>query len=111
MPCIPKPGRSNRRFDTSGFTVLEVLLAVVILGLAGAALLESLSLSGRNLSRLGSTRREIRKEASGFARLLSDPELEATGEIVLEGGRYRLRRVESASGRFTSLRLEKKEGP
>jgi len=97
----------GRRRD--GFTVIEVLVAVVVLGLAYVAVLQSFSLSIRNVVRVERVRSEVLTEMLAFEDLLRTEDTEAlpAGEIFLEGSHFRLVWVESEEGRFATLLRER----
>ena len=85
----------------AGFTLLEILVAVAILGLAYLAVLQNFSLSLRNIERVEDSGR--RSYAAMLARegdlLIIPGQLEATpppGEIYAEGRDYQLVLAESA---------------
>ena len=94
-----------------GFTILEVLVAVVILGLSYVAILQSFSLSLRNISKIEKQRANLFEELSNLihdARFSDDTEdMEVEGEDFIEGHIYRLVLVPSESGGMETLRLEK----
>ena len=96
-----------------GFTLLEVLVAVVILGLSYVAILQSFSLSLRNISKIETQRANTFEELSNLiqeARFSGDTDTEdteAAGEDFIEGHKYRLVLVTSESGGMETLRLEK----
>ena len=87
----------------NGFTLLEVLVAVVILGLAYVAILQSFSQSPLSILRLEKKRDGALAAAQEFA---SDSAA-SQGELFLEGHRFKLRRVTSDDGRLETLRLGK----
>ncbi|MEW6593735.1 MAG: type II secretion system protein [Thermodesulfobacteriota bacterium] len=88
----------------SGFTLLEVLVAVVILGLAYVAILQSFSHSTLSILRLAKKRGSVLSSAQAFER---DTQTTTQGELFLEGHRFKLRRVTSDDGRLETLRLVK----
>lgn len=92
-----------RRPTQNGFTLLEVLMAVVILGLAYVAILQSFSHSTLSILRLEKKRDGALTAAQEFA---ADNHA-AQGELFLEGHRFKLRRVVSDDGRLETLRLAK----
>ena len=96
-----------------GFTLLEVLVAVVILGLSYVAILQSFSLSLRNITKIDNQRANVFEESSSLihdARFSGDTDtedMEVEGEDFIEGHKYRLVLVPSESGNMETLRLEK----
>ena len=99
-----------------GFSLIEVLVAVTILGVAYVAILQSFSLSLRNLGRMKESRAALVRDYLQFeARLAPVREEEKEvkkprekGDILfLKGLSYELWQVESENGAFTSLQLEK----
>jgi len=94
----------RRPMSQNGFTLLEVLVAVVILGLAYVTLLESFSLSSRNIHRLGVRRQKLHARAMAFDRQL-EAAAAGEGELFLAGHRFNLRLLTSEDGRLATLRL------
>ena len=92
-----------RRLPQNGFTLLEVLVAVVILGLAYVAILQSFSHSTLSILRLEKKRDGALSSAQEFA---ADSHA-SRGELFLEGHRFKLRRVMSDDERLETLRLVK----
>jgi len=96
-----------------GFTLLEVLVAVVILGLSYVAILQSFSLSLRNITKIEEQRASLFEESSNLihdARFSGDTDtedIEVDGEDFIEGHKYRLVLVLGESGNMETLRLEK----
>lgn len=96
-----------------GFTLLEVLAAVLILGLAYVATLESFSVAMRNIDKAETTRSLLRAELAAFCQdirfvgteAFPAEEEEEEGILFLEGSKLRLLAVRSASGELMSLRL------
>ncbi len=104
--CIKKPLKQNTA--AKGFTLLEVVVAVVILGLAYVAILQNFSFSARNISRLQESRTAIFENALAFENQLrseDDNEQQDIGEIFLTGKKYSLAIVSNADGSLTSLEL------
>ncbi len=93
-----------------GFTVLEVLVAVVILGLAYVAVLQNFSLSMRNAGRVEEVRDAVFAEMVAFEDLLrsGDPDQLAGVETFLEGNYFYLAWVESEDGRFSTLVMNRR---
>ncbi|MEW6427522.1 MAG: type II secretion system protein [Thermodesulfobacteriota bacterium] len=94
-----------------GFTVLEVLVAVVILGLAYVAVLQNFSLALRNITRIDAKRAELLTGMLAFEELLeaADEEDEPPeGEIFMEGNTFNLVWVRDETGQFASLLMEQR---
>lgn len=93
-----------------GFTILEVLVAVVILGLAYVAVLQNFSLALRNVTRIDGKRSELLSRMLSFERLLDSVDQEGEpppeGEIFMEGNAYNLFWVRDESGQFATLLME-----
>jgi len=94
---------ARHKRSQKGFTLLEVLVAVVILGLAYVAILQSFSHSTLSILRLEKKRGGALAAAQEFA---ADGHA-AKGELFLEGHRFKLIRVASDDGRMETLRLVK----
>jgi len=96
---------------------MEVLIAVVVLGLAYVALLENFSVSLRQIDRLKRAGQSVLAETMDLDQKLrmgeeeealpSNKESEAA--IFLEGKTHSLVVVTSEQGTFQSLKLEKKK--
>jgi type II secretion system protein I len=93
----------------AGFTLLEVLLAVTILGMAYLAIMQNFSMSLQNIERLernGSRLfvAQLEMEKHFLARNLGE---EVTGEIFVEGGKYMIVLLtDEESGKLTTLSLK-----
>ncbi|MEW6289572.1 MAG: type II secretion system protein [Thermodesulfobacteriota bacterium] len=99
----------------AGFTLLEVLVAVLILGLAYVAVLENFSISLKNINKISKTRQAVFEELLTFSEeskftggnLLADEEQKGEeGTLFIEGEKYRLVVVESNSGELATLKLQ-----
>lgn len=96
-----------------GFTLLEVLVAVLILGLAYVAVLQNFSISLNNIEKIGNIRQAVFDELLAFSEsikytspdLLEDEE-EEEGTLFIEGESYRLMEVKSESGELATLKLQ-----
>ena len=101
------PHKKNR--SAHGFTLLEVVVAVVILGLAYVAILQNLSFSARNIARLERIRTKIFENTLEFERQLHEQgdEIKETGEVFLKGDKYVLILVTNEDESLTSIELEK----
>ncbi len=99
-------------YEKNGFTLLEVLAAVVILGLAYVAVLQSFSLSMRNIEKVDKSRRAVFDERLAFSRASiftgaeSLGEDEAEGEVFIEGLKYQLVEVLSDTGEMATLQMQ-----
>ena len=104
---------SRKRTDNYGFTLIEVLVAVVILGLAYVAALQSFSLSMKNIHQLEEKRNEITasllafEKRSRFVGQDSNESEEVEGTIFLEGHKFNLLVVTDSSDNLTTLVLER----
>ena len=92
-----------------GFTLLEVVVAVVILGLAYVAILQNFSFSARNIARLQEHRTTNLENFLAFERQLHEEgeELQSPGEVFIKGQTYNLVIVTNEDGSLTSIQLEK----
>ena len=97
--------------NKKGFTLIEVLTAVIILGLAYVAILQSFSLSMKNITRIEKARANTLEEMLAFEQLLSPPEDEPDQEtdlpLFLEGRYYQLVVVAAEDDDIMSLKLER----
>ncbi|OGR07425.1 MAG: hypothetical protein A2511_04860 [Deltaproteobacteria bacterium RIFOXYD12_FULL_50_9] len=114
--------KGKQSISQSGFTLIEILVAVTILGLAYVAILQNFSVSLRNLARLDGKRLAIFDEALVFeqrikfvssdavlaegAEAKKEAEVEESGPTFLEGQKYRLVTVTSENGEFMTFMLE-----
>jgi prepilin-type N-terminal cleavage/methylation domain-containing protein len=103
----------NQAAEQAGFTLLEVLVAVLILGLAYVAVLQNFSISLKNIDKISKTRQAVFEELlifsednkfTGGNQLESDEEEEGT--LFIEGEKYRLVVVKSNSGELATLKLQ-----
>ncbi len=106
---IPSSRRQNRPPRQKGFTLLEVLAAVTILGLAYVAILQNYSSSLRNIVRLDNSRKQLFKEQLEFEAALTPPVAPPTGDdaglLFAEGRIFAVAPRTSAAGSFTTLKL------
>lgn len=111
MPDNENPKAMLRQ--TKGFTLLEVLVAVTILGLAYVTVLQNFSVSLTSIARLGDRRARMLESALAFEkRLYADDEEEGGDEtsdapVFLEGRAYKLVIVTDEGNNFMSLKLTK----
>ncbi len=100
--------------EIDGFTLLEVLVAVMILGLSYVAVLQSFSLSMQKIQHLETKRIEIFDNLLGFeeeARFTgdfdNDEEEETDFPLFLEGHKYNVVIITDDDTDLMSLKLEK----
>ena len=106
-----RPEKSSRQ---KGFTLLEILIAVTILGLAYVAILQNFSESMSNIVRLDDRRTEVLEDSITFAQktqpYLFGNDEEGDGEtdapVFLEGHKYQLIIVTDDKDNFMSLKLK-----
>ena len=97
-----------------GFTLIEILVAVVIMGLAYVAILQSFSLSGRNIVKMETTRTTLFENSLAFEQQLltigkmDQGQVGSVNDVLVEGNRYRLILVSDENDDFMTLKLEKK---
>ena len=98
-----------------GFTLLEILVAVTIMGLAYVAILQNFSMSSRNIFRMENSREAMTAAALDFDQSLLDIEGDDQDagagleeQLIAEGNRYRLLEMTDDQDLFTTLKLEKK---
>jgi prepilin-type N-terminal cleavage/methylation domain-containing protein len=95
-----------------GFTLIEVLAAVVILGLAYVAVLQNFSMSMRNIMRIEQANNTTLQDMLAFEKVVwpddEETELDTSGlPLFLEGRIFQLVVVTSDDGQMTTLKLEK----
>jgi len=94
----------------AGFTIIEVVVAVIILALAYASILQNFSLSLRNIDRVDSKQTEIFSRQLEFEALLrkiaTGEEEDQQGEVFLEGERSQVVMLTDESGQFVTLLIE-----
>ena len=97
--------------NKKGFTLIEVLAAVIILGLAYVAVLQSFSLSMKNIARIEKARTNSLEQTLAFEQLLSPPEDELDQDtdlpLFLEGSFFKLVIVTAEDNDTVSLKLER----
>lgn len=112
LPLTPRRSRQVSG-GANGFTLIEIIIAVVIMGLAYVVILQSFSLSTRNISKVETVRNGLLRYALEFDqqafanRLGDDDAIEMTESIFMEGSQYQLVLVSDESESFMTLRLEK----
>lgn len=106
--------KKSCRAETDGFTLLEVLVAVMILGLSYVAVLQSFSLSMQKIQHLETKKTEIFDNLLGFeeeARFTGDfdddEEPKSDFSLFLEGHKYIVVVVTDVDSDLISLKLEK----
>ena len=103
---------SNQR----GFTIIEVVVAVIILALAYATILQNFSLSLQNIGRVDRKRTAIFEQQLQFEEQLQQAEAavveegeQPEGEVFLEGARYQVVVLRNETGELVSLLTERKQ--
>jgi len=89
-----------------GFTLLEVLVAVLILSLAYVAVLQNFSQSGANIFRLEKGRASDLRESMDFEQQLRGGDL--GGAVLVLGQKFVLKKISSKDGQLETVRLEKR---
>lgn len=107
--------------NRAGFTLLEVLIAVVVLGLAYVAVLESFSTSLRNISRLRVTRTQTFSSMIQLEELIRETDIDddikvgkkksykRPDNVWVEGNGFVLEKLVSEDTMFTTLKLAQKK--
>jgi len=99
---------SFRKTD-KGFTLIEVLVAVVILGLAYVTVLQNFSISMKNITRIDRAKTKIFEDVLEFEKVTQlntdeDVDLDALPSFI-EGRIYRLVVIADESGELMTLRI------
>lgn len=105
---MPNNYSKNRQ---SGFTILEILVAVTIMGLAYVAILQNFSMSARSIAKMDEGRTALLTSSLAFEQTLLRLEQADQGgddEVLAEGGRYQLTQVVDENDDFMTLKLKKK---
>ena len=89
-----------------GFTLLEVLVAVLILSLAYVAVLQNFSQSNANIFRLEKGRATDLRDALALEQQLRGTDL--AGEVLVQGQKFVLKKIGSKDGQLETVRLEKR---
>lgn len=96
---------SGNGLRQQGFTLLEVLVAVLILSLAYVAVLQNFSQSSSNIFRLEKGRTRDMREAMALEQQLRGTDL--GGEVMVLGQKFSLKKISSKDGELETVRLEK----
>ncbi len=96
-----------------GFSLIEILVAVTIMGLAYVAILQNFSMSSRSIFAMEEGRAKTLATSMAFEQTLLFMDVEgqddaAGAEIVASGGRYDLALVTDEEDEFMTLKLKKK---
>lgn len=93
-------------YPQQGFTLLEVLVAVLILSLAYVAVLQNFSQSSANIFRLEKSRTTDLQEAQALEQQLRGADF--AGEVMVQGQKFVLKKIGSKDGELETVRLEKR---
>ena len=107
------PDSHNHEGKASGFTLLEVMIAVLLLGLSYVAVLESFSFSLQRLVKLEQRLESfINQDAQLFQSIKFNSNTmnieESEEDVFLEGSEYVLVIASSEGGLLQTLKLQKK---
>jgi prepilin-type N-terminal cleavage/methylation domain-containing protein len=101
----------KKRTKERGFTLIEVLAAVMILGMAYVAILQSFSVSMKNIRRIDAARATTLEKMLAFEQLLRPLDDADTPDkdlpLFLEGRFYKLVVVSDEEDDLTTLKLER----
>ena len=101
----------EKRTKERGFTLIEVLAAVMILGMAYVAILQSFSVSMKNIRRIDAARATTLEKMLAFEHLLRPLDDSDTPDmdlpLFLEGHFYKLVVMSDEEDDLTTLKLEK----
>ena len=98
----------------AGFSLLEILVAVTIMGLAYVAILQSFSLSARNIHFMDESRTELLTNTLAFEKQLiamgqaEEGDMAEGGEVLVDGSGYELVLVTDENNDFMTIMLNKK---
>ncbi|MGV1100714.1 type IV pilus modification PilV family protein [Thiovibrio sp. JS02] len=110
---VKKGGTVRRQCGgRQGFTLFEVLVAVLILSMAYVAVLQNFSQSMANIFHLDNRRAADLEESIAFSALLRErgdvSRSAPAGEILVEGQKFVLRKIFSDGGGLETVTLEKR---
>ena len=96
-----------------GFSLIEILVAVTIMGMAYVAILQNFSMSARSIASMEEGRTALLANALEFERTLLSLDQAGTdagegGEVLTEGATYQLSQVTDENDDFMTLKLKKK---
>lgn len=102
----------KKHIPQSGFTLLEVMVAVVILGLSYVAILQNFSFSAQNIVRVKNSRSSNMENFLDFEKQLreldeEDSDFGDEGEVFRKGKQFKLVVIESESGNLKTLKLRR----
>ena len=101
-------------YGQKGFSLLEIMVAVTIMGLAYVAILQNFSMSSRSIVAMEEERTATLASSLAFERMLlsldvaDNQEATAGGEILAEGALYDLIQITDENDDFMTLKLKKK---
>lgn len=103
----------DKQRQEEGFTLIEIIVAVIIMGLAYVVILQSFSLSTKNIAKIETLRNNLLQYSLDFEkqslekRLNTEEGVEVNEDVFMAGSRYKLVLVSDESQTFMTLRLEK----
>jgi prepilin-type N-terminal cleavage/methylation domain-containing protein len=114
--AIMSDNLSKKTGNNSGFTLIEILVAVIILGLSYVVVLQSFSVSMTNIHRLDTSRKSMWQTAAEFEKKLEpvseeddESELLEQGALFMEGRKYNLMMIKDPDSKLTTLKLQKNQ--
>ncbi len=105
--------RLFRNLQPAGFTLMEILVAVIILGMAYVAVLQNFSVSLKNITKLGASKTRVLENLLNFEGVLRAAAEEPTNagkgnrQTFYEGRKYQLVTVSNDDDEFMTLLLSK----